>query len=236
MALSNGDRALRRVTAWGLVWALAFLIPYGVLTRAILAPMILIPQGISFLVAIYHLSGKATCRQFNIVLDAGLAASLIPMIVACNIAVRRNWHYRGQDLIMLGTYGCVPAMINAFVPILFTSLWSREAPQSLTESSMIHAYFSLRESCVISILSIGFGNMFSSPTCPHCQRETLFKWGMAGSNATPSESSVSKESYVSIRRQDDDEVEGRPSSSKGPMVESYRDPRPSTDDESARLV
>lgn len=123
MGLSQGDRALRRVTAWGLIWALAFLIPYGVLTETVFPPLLLIPQGLSFFCALYHLSNKATCRQLNVAIDTGIAGFMLVMMIIANVEIRRNYNWRGQDLMMLGAYGTVPAMINVFVqPRLFKTL------------------------------------------------------------------------------------------------------------------
>ncbi|KAK3721293.1 hypothetical protein LTR37_003168 [Vermiconidia calcicola] len=89
----------------------------------------------------------------------------------------------------------------------------------------IHAFFVFREIGIFRII----GNMFSfnsCSTCPHCRRDLRLLWDMTP-NGSSTHSSDSKEEYVSAPAEYD-EQDGRPSMSV--------EPRPSTDDETARLV
>ena len=112
----------------------------------------------------------------------------------------------------------------------FFARWDR----LLKNHSAIHLYFFLRDSSVLGLLNFVASNVFSSSTCPHCQREVLSQWGVLGSSKASSARS-SKESYIAVREVDGQD-DGTPSSSRVLSAEEYRDPRPSTDDESARLV
>ncbi|KAK3686778.1 hypothetical protein LTR37_019493 [Vermiconidia calcicola] len=90
----------------------------------------------------------------------------------------------------------------------------------------IHAFFVLREAGIFRII----GKMFSfssCSTCPHCRRDLRLLWDMTP-NGSSTRSSESKEGYVTAPAEEYDEHEGRPSMSV--------EPRPSTDDETARLV
>ncbi len=85
---------------------------------------------------------------------------------------------------------------------------------------------------ILKIGSLLSGNMLKSPTCPHCQHEFFSQPGLSGSSST-----TSRGSYVAVQTPPE-YVEGEPSAAKdrkGEMSE-YKDARPSTEDESARLV
>ena len=103
-------------------------------------------------------------------------------------------------------------------------------------SSCIHSYFALRDIPWKKIFS-SLGDVFESKTCPHCQHDLRNNWRRAAREGSP-HSHDSKEDYDDspvIVDNNGDEV--RPSSSKGPKARSaYKEPRPSTDDESASLV
>ena len=88
---------------------------------------------------------------------------------------------------------------------------------SLTSYRCIHIYFIVKETGLFFFI----GRMFSSPKCPHCSRDLRLLWDMSSNGSVDS-----KNSYVAVRNE---EVEADPS-----MEESL--PRPSTDDETARLV
>jgi len=105
------DRFLRRVTALSAVWAWAFLLPYGIISRSPIPPLSLIPITASFVVAVYQLTGKATSPRLNASLDALIAAALIAFFVPGIVWIAgRLYRYRGLPL--LGAYGLVPSMMN----------------------------------------------------------------------------------------------------------------------------
>ena len=119
MANTQGDRFLRRVSACGLIWGIAFLVPYGVRATAPVVFCLLIPLGLSFFCAAYHLSNKATCRVFNLALDTSLGLSTLGMLIAASITITRQSR-RWNNIIepsftMVGTLGTVPAIVNWFV-------------------------------------------------------------------------------------------------------------------------
>lgn len=70
--------------------------------------------------------------------------------------------------------------------------------------------------------------LFSSPTCPHCNRDLRLVWDMTP-NGSSTHSNDSKDTYVAVPR----EVPGGDAEAGPSMGET---PRPSTDDETARLL
>lgn len=103
---------------------------------------------------------------------------------------------------------------------------SKRPETSNVHFSVIHCWFVLRE--------IRIRNPFQQERCPHCYGDLTNKRHQKQSRAMSHVSSDSKESYEPVHIVDADE--GAPA--EGPSYNHHdgNQPRPSTDDETARLV
>ena len=94
--------------------------------------------------------------------------------------------------------------------------------------STLHCFFVLQEIKVIACITWLFRALSRSPTCPHCNRDLRLLWDMT-SHGSSTDSNDSKNTYVAVPREvSGDDVEAGPSMADAP--------RPSTDDETARLL
>ncbi|KAK0939515.1 hypothetical protein LTR29_008884 [Friedmanniomyces endolithicus] len=203
-----------------LLWipAFAFLLPYGILTEEICPTLAIAPMTFSAALATLHLAGKAKSRPANILADLFLGlfllGALIPGWVSmASVHGRYGWRGWQMGTTMVGTYGTVPVMV----------------------SFGVHAYCFFRE--------LYYACRAPTKTCPHCHgtlgrtpKRSVYA-SVPGDNddvavpemAEEGDSNDSKESFHSSQgRIVLADEEPRPSSSKSP--------RPSTDDETARLV
>ncbi|KAK1058515.1 hypothetical protein LTR74_013319 [Friedmanniomyces endolithicus] len=202
-----------------LLWipAFAFLLPYGIITEEICPTLAIAPMTFSAATATVHLAGKAKSRPANILLDLFVAlfllGALIPgWVLMASAHGRYGWRGWPMGTTMVGTYGTVPVMV----------------------SFGIHAYYFFRE--------LYYACRAPTKTCPHCHgslgrtpKRSVYASVPGGDDVTVPEmaeegdSNDSKESFHSSQgRIILADEEPRPSSSKSP--------RPSTDDETARLV
>ncbi|KAK0274453.1 hypothetical protein LTR35_011607 [Friedmanniomyces endolithicus] len=202
-----------------LLWipAFAFLLPYGIITEEICPTLAIAPMTFSAAIATLHLAGKAKSRPANILLDLFVALFLLGALIPGWVSMasehgRYGWRGLPMGTTMVGTYGTVPVMV----------------------SFGIHAYYFFRE--------LYYACRAPTKTCPHCHgslgrtpKRSVYASVPGGDDvavpemAKEGDSNDSKESFHSSQgRIILADEEPRPSSSKSP--------RPSTDDETARLV
>ncbi|KAK4494846.1 hypothetical protein PRZ48_014202 [Zasmidium cellare] len=197
------NRFLRIVTIGCWVPAFPFLLAHGIVTNTVCPVLGIVPMTFSAITALVHLTGGAKHRIPNIVVDLFCGTFLIGVLIPSWIMLSDGW--RGdRGVVMVGTYGTVPMMIN-FV---------------------LHTWFVLRE--------IELRNPFVWSRCPHCHGD-LTHHKTPSHRAMSHVSSDSKESYEPVTMVDADEA----APAEGPSSYNHHEqsqPRPSTDDETARLV
>ncbi|KAK3721583.1 hypothetical protein LTR37_003139 [Vermiconidia calcicola] len=154
------DRALRLATIFAWVPAVAFLIPYGALTGNWFPTVALVPMTVSLCYGLIvtfdskhiklnhdniHVRGRA--YEISWLVDTICALLLFAFLIPgwINLDNERSWWSTGR-ITVVGTYGTVPLMVNC----------------------AIHAFFALRG---FGGLRKCFHDMFSSPSCVHCQNE-----------------------------------------------------------------
>ncbi|KAF2162725.1 hypothetical protein M409DRAFT_26962 [Zasmidium cellare ATCC 36951] len=201
------NRFLRMITIACWVPAFPFLLAHGIVTNLICPVLGIVPMTFSAITALVHLAGGAKHRIPNIVVDLFCATFLIAVLIPGWILLRGDWRSNTGE-VMVGTYGTVPMMIN-FV---------------------LHTWFVLRE--------IELRNPFVWSRCPHCHGDLTHskQHHQRSPRAMSHVSSDSKESYEPVTMVDADEA-GVPA--EGPSSYNHHErsqPRPSTDDETARLV
>ncbi|KAK3117014.1 hypothetical protein LTR53_002035 [Teratosphaeriaceae sp. CCFEE 6253] len=213
------DHSVRLVTL--LLWlpAFVFLLPYGINTNNVCPTLGLVPMSVSIVIAAVHLAGKVPYRLLNILLDlfnaCFLLGILIPGWVTLAEGRTRGWRgYRTEPgIAMTGTYGTAPMMVN-FV---------------------IHTYLGLRE------LYYAYRSRNMVATCPHCHSNITKRAGKGPyaaigeydpEEAAEEHSQDSKESFHSSHGQ----ISLKGDEATEVIASSSKEPRPSTDDETARLV
>ncbi|KAK3073669.1 hypothetical protein LTR53_004533 [Teratosphaeriaceae sp. CCFEE 6253] len=229
------DHSVRLVTL--LLWlpAFVFLLPYGINTNNLCPALGLVPMSVSVVIAAVHLAGKMPYRPLNILLDLFNACFLLGILIPgwVTLAEGRTHGWRSYQteagIEMTGTYGIAPMMVNLL----------RRSPNraQVTDAnlSVIHTYLGLRE------LYYAYRSRNTAATCPHCH-SSIAKRGGKGPYAAIGEydpeeaaeehSEDSKESFhsshgqISLKGDEPTEV----------IASSSKEPRPSTDDETARLV
>ena len=75
------DRALRVITIFALVPALAFLIPHGAETEQVFPALGLIPAGLSAIIGLWHAAGYRMDILLTVLIDVFLSCFLIGMLI-----------------------------------------------------------------------------------------------------------------------------------------------------------
>lgn len=106
------DRALRTISVYAFLPAVALLIPYGILTGHVVIPLLLIPMFVSAVLGLIALPGWLRLRGVAIPLDSVNAALFTGLLIPGWISLARHPQRFGTAYVMLGTYGTVPAILN----------------------------------------------------------------------------------------------------------------------------
>ena len=217
------DRSLRWVLVWTYIPSFVVLLVYGVASKDALPALGIIPLTFSTTVAIVHISTRPRkeLEALAVFIDLVSALGLFGVLVASWIDMQRNY-WIDKETAMAASYGMAGMLVN-FV---------------------IHLWFVLRR-LIMPVLSYAWSmcGWFETAKCANCQA-ALSHGSYPGQSSAyrpmrsrrddDEESHDSKESFRdtptarNVLDMEDTSNEPRPSSSKAP--------RPSTDDETARLV
>ncbi|KAI6867868.1 hypothetical protein KC343_g14706 [Hortaea werneckii] len=130
-------RTLRSILP--IVWPIGFalLLAHGA-TQAVLLPVLgIIPMTFSSLTGLIHLRGKLDgFRLTTLLLDFFCAAFLFALLMPSWLVIARDYGYRyGAGTIMLATYGTVPLMVQLTIHLRFLldrSTWRNLLPAAST--------------------------------------------------------------------------------------------------------
>lgn len=210
----DNTHTLHLVLACMWIPAVAFLIPHGVISLSLVPVLAIIPMTVSLFSSLFQLSGRSRSAALGTVVDLFVIAFLIGTLTPGLVLMARGRsRYSVVTTAILGTYGTVPCMV----------------------SLVIHTLFVLRR------IPLATANFFSHrKTCPHCDgalsvggflRHRSARTGYERVPATGDNASDHSEESHKIRITDESMQE------TGDDAGSISgDPRPSTDDETARLV
>ena len=122
MGISPEDRVLRLLTIWSWVPAMGFLLPHGIITHNVVPALALIPMTMSLLCGLVHLfkcagHPSASFAFTDVFVACFLVATGTPGLVKIKHDDYRwtAWsQYDRYALVMVGTYGTVPLMLNLY--------------------------------------------------------------------------------------------------------------------------
>ncbi|EME47054.1 hypothetical protein DOTSEDRAFT_69135 [Dothistroma septosporum NZE10] len=206
--LSPLDRSLRFQCLLLWIPAFAFLLPHGIETEQLAPVLGIIPMTISLLASIAHLSGRAQTRSTNISLDVLIAASLIFILIPGWVMMAEGacWKCTNIRTVMVGTYGTAAMMLNF----------------------CFHVYFILKEVRWRTLLCCG--GRWGKQECPHCH-------GIISRKTKKVKEVGGGASYSALPASEEGEEQGVSDwYGKDDARASTDGPRPSTDDETARLL
>ncbi|KAI6870413.1 hypothetical protein KC338_g3074 [Hortaea werneckii] len=243
-------RTLRSILP--IVWPIGFalLFAHGT-TQAILLPVLgIIPMTLSSLTGLIHVRGKLDAfRLTTLLLDFFCAAFLFALLMPSWLVIARDYGYRyGAGTIMLATYGTVPLMVQLTIHLRFLldrSTWRNLFPAA---STCPHCHNQLPTSTTTTSRRLGnffartwgdrFGEYQDLPTGVDDQTPPI-----PGSFQQPLQQQRGHEQetgkvFVEDKQQQEGNVEDRRERSSTSSYSSAGEggPRPSTDDETARLV
>lgn len=107
------DRILRTTTLISFFPALGLLIPYGIVSNTVFPALGLVPAFFSAILGLLSLMGNFRWSQLVVYMDMFLAISILSILLpfwVLNAGRRQWWHSAG--VVMLGTYGTVPLLMN----------------------------------------------------------------------------------------------------------------------------
>lgn len=107
--MSSSDRTLRIVTVLTFEWALAFLIPHGVLSHDACPALGLVPMFLSASFGLVHSCKTVKSRPLDDKIDAFIATFLIYILIPGWVFIADEWD---TSLALVGAYGTMPLMIN----------------------------------------------------------------------------------------------------------------------------
>ncbi|KAK5121808.1 hypothetical protein LTR85_004683 [Meristemomyces frigidus] len=134
-------RVFRIITILAFAPTVAFVLPHGIGTHMLCPALGILPMAISACVGLVHVLGKAKFRAVSIAMDIFCACFLIGVLIPSWVFIASGgswWYGVNAGLVMVGTYGTVPMMVNF----------------------MIHTWFVLCE--------LHWRGLFPKKTCPHC--------------------------------------------------------------------
>ncbi|RMY96982.1 hypothetical protein D0862_08301 [Hortaea werneckii] len=238
------SRILRSILP--IVWPIGFalLLAHGA-TQAVLLPVLgIIPMTLSSLIGLIHLRGTLDgFRLTTLFLDFFCAAFLFALLMPSWLVIARRYgHWYGAGTIMLASYGTVPLMVQLTIHLRF--LLDRSSWRNLFPASTCpHCHHHLPRT---TTTPGGFKNFFITRNRGDRfgEYQDLPTGGddetsLPGSGKQPPQQQQQQETRKVFL--EDKEQHGKDDQRKRSSTSSYSSagegmPRPSTDDETARLV
>nr|POE71841.1 hypothetical protein CFP56_11717 [Quercus suber] len=208
-ALSKGDRTLRQILMVTWIPAFAFLLAHGIISGKVVPVLSIIPMTFSVVTsAIYLLSHKTHSSNLAAFADTFIVAFLVGTL-APGWVMLSDWR-SDPSTIIVGTYGTAPCLVNL----------------------VIHAYYVL---CWLSSAVVSMATTKNS--CPHCDGALSFsRFRFHRAATTPAYEHVSGDEASQHSSEESFKVAIADQETAAEMESVSHEPRPSTDDETARLV